>query len=310
METSEVSSILPGPLTTIPGKTVGSWLDEYAAEIRSRAYHPHTVGNKLTTISHVRELWGDHMLKTLRPKDIQEKLVHLTAGHSSMAQRVLSELRSALSSAVVNGQVDSNPAIHVKMPRHQVLRARLSLEQWSAGAEKARSHRQRWVYPLFVLALVTAQRRADLAKMRFSDIVDGSLRVEQQKKAGKPLGARVAIPLNLRLNSIGMSVGDAVELCGFCGRPGSTLLRRAGGGDIEESSLSARVHECFVSALGEEAFHKYEWPSLHEFRSLGARLYRSQGVDVQTLLGHKNSEMTSLYLNDRGLSAQEWRVVH
>jgi integrase len=43
---------------------------------------------------------------------------------------------------------------------------------------------------LLLLALVTGQRRADLAKMRFSDIVVDEagaqyLRVEQQKEAGK-----------------------------------------------------------------------------------------------------------------------------
>ncbi len=51
------------------------------------------------------------------------------------------------------------------------------------------------------------------------------------------------------------------------------------------------------------------WPSLHEVRSLSARLYSAQGVDVQTLLGHKYPEMTSLYTDDRGLSAKDWKRV-
>lgn len=52
-----------------------------------------------------------------------------------------------------------------------------------------------------------------------------------------------------------------------------------------------------------------EWPSLHEVRSLSARLYKEQGIDIQTLLGHKNSEMTAIYEDDRGLSAKEYKKV-
>lgn len=57
------------------------------------------------------------------------------------------------------------------------------------------------------------------------------------------------------------------------------------------------------------AHQQHEWPSLHEIRSLSARLYRAEGIDVQTLLGHKDPEMTSIYLDDRGLSAGAWRRV-
>lgn len=44
-------------------------------------------------------------------------------------------------------------------------------------------------------------------------------------------------------------------------------------------------------------------------RLLSARLYRAQGIDVQTLLGHKDPEVTSMYLDDRGLSAKNWKRV-
>lgn len=40
---------------------------------------------------------------------------------------------------------------------------------------------------------------------------------------------------------------------------------------------------------------------------LPVRLYRSQGIQTQHLLGHKNQEMTDKYNDDRGLSAAEWK---
>lgn len=87
------------------------------------------------------------------------------------------------------------------------------------------------------------------------------------------------------------------------------LLRKAGGGRLEESSLSIRFAECIRSVCGETAYQAAEWPSLHEVRSLSARLYSEQGIDVQTLLGHKHAEMTDLYRDDRGLSAGVWKRV-
>lgn len=53
-------------------------------------------------------------------------------------------------------------------------------------------------------------------------------------------------------------------------------------------------------------------PSLHECRSLAARMYDAQGVrDVQTLLGHSHASMTDLYKDDRGLDRRHgrWKIV-
>jgi integrase len=43
--------------------------------------------------------------------------------------------------------------------------------------------------------------------------------------------------------------------------------------------------------------------TFHEQRSLAERLYKSQGVNTQTLLGHKTQSQTDRYHDDRG---KEW----
>lgn len=111
------------------------------------------------------------------------------------------------------------------------------------------------------------------------------------------------------MDAIGMTLGDVIEHCRGSAKPGNTLLRKAGGGAIEESSLSARFHETIVAVLGGASHQLYQWPSLHEVRSLSARVYHAQGVDVQTLLGHKHAEMTEVYKDDRGLSRDNWKRV-
>jgi len=85
--------------------------------------------------------------------------------------------------------------------------------------------------------------------------------------------------------------------------------RKANGKPIEMSSLSARFREQIVAVCGPDAYKQFEWPSLHEVRSLSARTYIVEGMRpevVQTLLRHKHQEMTQVYLNDRGLSAADW----
>lgn len=302
------------PVQVPDQRTVGEWLGHFEQILAERNYVDQTRKNHRACVAHIKRLWGDRVLAELRPHEITVGLRSFLPEHSATARRVLAELRDAYTEAVANGWIDQNPAVPVKAPPHHVIRQRLTFEVWQAMRRLAQAGPQRWLESLLLLGVVTGQRRGDLDKMRFDDIVTGDdgalyLRVEQEKKAGKPIGARIEIPLALRLDAIGMTVGDVVEHCRHSAAPGPYLLRKAGGGRLEASSLSARFHECIVTVCGPDAYKLYEWPSSHELRSLSARLYFAEGKDPQTLLGHSHHEMTELYLNDRGLSAGQWRRV-
>lgn len=49
-------------------------------------------------------------------------------------------------------------------------------------------------------------------------------------------------------------------------------------------------------------------PSFHEQRSLASRLYKEQGLNVKTLLGHKTDAMSEEYADDRGLDWKKLQV--
>lgn len=298
-------------------RTMGQWLTVHLQQLREKGYQAQTIKNRTSNIAHLRRLWGDRVITAIKPHDVATGLRTFTASESSKASRVLSELRDAFAEAIAAGWAETNPAMPIKRPVHKVMRARLKWEVWQAMRQLAQTGPQRWVESMLLLALVTGQRRADLAKMRFSDIVmddEGQqcLRIEQQKQAGKGYGARVEIPLSLHMDCIGMTVGDVIEHCRQSAKPGPTLLRKANGKPIEMSSLSARFCEHIKAVLGDKDPGMHRRPSLHETRSLSARTYVAQGLDpkvVQTLLGHSELEMTELYLNDRGLSRHEWKRV-
>ena len=318
------AKVLPGAAPDIAPQTVPAaaplaptlddWLVTYRQIVADRGYAPQTVKNRRATLKHVTSLWGARPIAAIKPHEIAAALKPLSP---STACRVLAELRDVYVEAVANGAADANPAAHVKPPRHPGLRERLTFEVWSAMRLLSRASPQRWVESMLLLALVTGQRRGDLAKMAFSDIVADDqgrqyLRVEQQKKAGKPCGARVEIPLSLRMDAIGMTVADVIEHCRQSAKPGPTLLRTACGRAIETSSLSARFHEHLEAVAGPDRYERFHAPSLHEVRSLAARTYIAQGLSreqVQTLLGHAHGEMTDLYRDDRGLTAGSWKRV-
>lgn len=297
------------PQPEVVGPTIAEWLPTFKRIVAERGYKPQTIKNRGAAQKHIQALWGVRPLRALKPFEIASRLKSLSP-HT--AGRVLFELRDLYNEAIANDEADTNPAAHVKAPPSPGLRKRLTLETWKAMLLRSKASRQRWVYPMLLLAMATGQRRGDLAKMRFSDVVDGHLRVEQLKKARKKIGARLAIPLSLRLDATGMTLGEVIETCREAGPPGETLLRTRSGGPIEPSSLSARFSEHLRAEIDEAAYKRYERPSLHEVRSLSARTYIAEGMapaTVQTLLGHKHEEMTQVYLDDRGLTEAEWKTV-
>ena len=288
-------------------RTLNEWLVIYEGLLAQRGYDPQTIKNRRSNLVHVRRMWGDKPLREIKPRHISDALQPMLPERASTARRICDELRDIFLEAVANDWCDVNPVLNIRKPQGKVKRKRLSLEIWSGMRDLAQTHRQGWVLPMLLLSLVTAQRRADLGKMKFDDVWDGHLHIEQQKKAGKDYGARVALPLTLRLNVVGVTLGEVIETCRAYAPVGPTLLRKSDGKPIELSSLSTRFNELIRSVEGAAAYRDREWPSLHEVRSLSERLYRQQGIQTQHLLGHKNQEMTDKYNDDRGLSAADWK---
>jgi integrase len=291
------------------GETLADWLVTFRAILKDRGYSAQTLKNRGTCINYIDAQLGARPLRAIKPHEVAT-LLKKCSPHK--AGRVLMELRDVYVEAIANGSAETNPAAHVKKPASPGIRKRLTLETWQAMFAKSKQSQQQWLPLMLLLGLHTGQRRADLAKMRFDDVVDGHLRVEQQKKARKKIGARLAIPLTLKLKATGLTLGQVIELCKTAGKPGATLLRQTNGRPIEMSSLSARFRELIVAVCGPDAYKQFEWPSLHEVRSLSARTYIAEGMPpatVQTLLGHAHAEMTAIYLNDRGLTEAEWKTV-
>ena len=281
-------------------------VQHYKAVLATRSLNPKSVNNKVSALRYLEAVFDGRTVDSIRPFEVARLVREIhNAGKQVTSRQVLSVARDIFNEVLLEGWNDINPALHVKRPQAPVRRRRLTLDQFLAIHDYLRAHAPPWAPVSLRLALVTAQRRSDLVRMRSEDVHDGHLFVDQHKT-----GARIAIPLALRLDALNCTVGDVVEeALRYQPLDNSLLLRTAArpGRRLHPQTVTFRFWKARV-ALGVHT-GPGDPPSLHEIRSLSERLYRAQGVDTQTLLGHRRPQMTDLYNDDRGLTARQWKYV-
>jgi integrase len=231
------------------------------------------------------------------------------------AAKIRNRLVDIYRDAIENGlvEVGKSPVESVLKPKSDVKRTRLTLDDFKAILAEARKERvDCWIANAMELALMCGQRREDIAKMKFEDIKDGYLLVEQSKgKEGKR--AKLRIPLGLRLDAMGMTLEDVLKKCRdqVLSKNVIHLVRKTGNVEPGTAPKSGTLSIKFAHFRDKA---KLTIPvgrtpaSFHEIRSLAARLYTEEyGQDfAQALLGHKSGKMTSLYRDVRG---REWTEI-
>jgi integrase len=248
-------------------------------------------------------------LPAVETAHIAAHLIDLTENSgpaSALAVRI--RLADAFRMAETQGLIPkgSNPVTSTYTPSKHVKRERLSLDQFNAIRAKA----PHWLKNAMDLALVTAQRREDVANMKFSDFYDGHLHVVQGKGGG---ATRLRIAGATRLSAVGMSIESVIKGCRdhvlspyIVHHIAKVNQVHAGAGvtinGISNAFQRAREAAEILPAEGRTP------PSFHEIRSLAERLYRDEyGAEfAQAILGHKHASMTAKYDDMRG---QGWDVV-
>jgi integrase len=222
----------------------------------------------------------------------------------NMRSRLSDIFRWAETQGVI--EVGKNPVAATFSPGYKVKRERLSLEQFWAIHE----HASVWAKNAMMLALVTSQRRDDIANMRFADYKDGYLHVAQGKSGGE---TKLQIDGAITLAKVGVSVAEAVAACRdlivsrhlvhYTER--STMAKP---GDMVRGPIISVAFQRAREKAGIEAVEGRTPPTFHEIRSLSERLYREEfGAEfAQAMLGHKSAQMTSKYDDLRG----GWKAIN
>ncbi|MEB2304716.1 site-specific integrase [Citrobacter braakii] len=300
-------------IATSKGKaiTTVTWLQRYwkiqEERFASGDIKENTYKQKAKPVALLKERAGMKLISSVDVRDIAQILEeYLSAGQPRMAQVVRSVLIDVFKEAQHYGEVPPghNPALATKQPRRKITRQRLSLEEWQKIFDIADKKHQ-YMGNAMLLALVTGQRLGDISKMKFSDIWDDHLHIEQEKT-----GSKLAIPLSLRLNAINWSLRDVVARCrDYAVSPYLVHFFRATSQAERGAQVKANTLTMNFSKARDQV--EIDWgdgtpATFHEQRSLSERLYNEQGVDTRKLLGHKTQQQTDKYHDDRG---KEWQKV-
>ncbi|ULH13092.1 phage integrase Arm DNA-binding domain-containing protein [Serratia marcescens] len=277
--------------------TLTEWLERYEIILQRRNLAANTYKVRAGHIKTIRAKMGDMVLSKITTRHIAEFLEPwIMEGKKTMAGTLRSVLSDIFREAIVEGRSSVNPVGPTRAPKVEVTRERL---QWTTykPTREAAEQQPAWFSLAMDLALVTGQRREDIALMRFSNIYDDRLHITQIKT-----GAMIAIPLSLTLNSAGLKLSTVIDRCRLVSR--CDYLVSAG---IRKNSPDGSVHpdsltKGFVKARNNSGIAFSENPpTFHEIRSLAGRLYeKEKGKDfAQKLLGHKSEKMTEKYLDVR-----------
>jgi integrase len=261
-----------------------------------------TFKQKSSPLKVLEEFFGQRKMDEITVKDIVSVLDdYKERGHNRMGQIFRKVSIDVFLEAQQVGEVPAgfNPALASKKPHVKITRQRLTLDEWMLifnAAEKDNYFLQRGMQ----LAILTGQRLSDICHMKFTDIKEGYLCIEQSKT-----GFKLAIPLELRCNALGVSLGEVISSCRdkilspYLLHHHHAKGKAKRGGMVKPATLTVAFSKARDSV-------EYEWekngtaPSFHEQRSLSERLYREQGIDTQVLLGHSSVIMTNKYNDTRG----------
>lgn len=287
--------------------TLAQWISQYEAILAKRDLARETLAGSNRRLKLVAESLGHLQVQAVATRHIAGYLSGLSETPRTQ-QATRSLLLDLFREAIAAGWCKDNPVEPTRSERVATQRGRLSLDAFKAIHTWSLANQPAWATRAMELAIVTSQRRGDIAVMQFASVKDSRLLVAQQKSGGS---TKVSIPLSLRLDEMGWTLGDVIGRCrdNVVSRylvHHSTPTGRARAGDkIRDMTLGQAFAEA-RDAAGVTVAGKTP-PTFHEIRSLSARLYSEQGnVNVQALLGHKSESMTAVYCDPRG---DEWIMV-
>jgi hypothetical protein len=266
-----------------------------------------TAGVKQSTLDHrkyrdraIEKELGHIQCMDLTTKHIAELLEKYEAeGKAQWAVSVRTRLKQMCRRGKALGWMKENPADDTERAKVKVQRRRMTLEEFRATFETAPEVAP-YLQNAMLLAIISGQDLSTIATWERSFTVDGHAVLTRGKT-----GARIAIPLEIRLNVIDMSLADVIARCRATGVVSKYLIHHvkhnnavSKGSKVKTKSISDK----FRLARNLAGIDDAAAPTFHELRSLSKRLYLEQGgVDTKALLGHKSDATAALYADSRGL---------
>jgi hypothetical protein len=294
------------------GKSWGEWLKTYEPILLTgkgdKELAPNTLKAYRRELRLAASLFDQSTAASaITTADIIAEIDKLTAaGKMNTAHGIRAHLHESFRHMVMRDWRKDNPVEAIDRIKVRVKRARLSFDVFMKIYEAETTV---WAKNAYALALVSSQAREECVSALFKDFHDGAWWCDRQKS-----GARIILPLELRLDCFGLSLGDVYKQCRGTGvlskhliHQTKTRYRSPAGAPIAADTISSHFTATLESL-------QLDWggkdpPTFHEIRSLSGRLYKQEGrVNPQELYGHADEKTTEIYLDDRS-GKREWLKV-
>lgn len=292
--------------------TLRAWFDDWIARV-GLTLAAKTIKNHQSAMRELLATCGHIPMCDITTTMIADVLrTYADSGRVRMAELIRATAQEVFRAAEVHGHIKAgaSPVTATATQKSKVARMRLTLEDF---LKIHAAQKKPWAKRSMELALVSAQRRGDVAAMQRAHIIDGHLQVDQRKSGGETM---LGIPLSLRLDAVGWNLKDVIASCRSAGLLTPHLVHHRTGGGHYDAGAPVDVDtlsEAFAKArdLAEIPVEDGRTPAtFHEIRSLAIRLYQAQyGQEfAQTLAGHKNLKTTLLYADPRNSEAKRIMV--
>lgn len=286
-----------------PGDTIADLLKKMptagvkASTVEHRKYRDRFIENKIGTVQ-CADLTTKHIADMLEAIEAEGKM--------QWAVQIRSRMKALCRRGMALGWMTVNVADQTDRAKVVVKRKRMTLEVFNKTLEKAPGVAP-WLPNAMLLALVSGQDLSTVGTWERSAQQDGHAVLTRGKT-----GVTIAIPLELRLDVIGLSLSDVIARCRSTGVVSKYLIHHIRpnvnaprGSKIKPKTISAK----FLEARKLAGYEAEDDPTFHEIRSLCKRLYMQQGgIDTKALLGHLSDGTAAIYANSRGLEPLKVKI--
>lgn len=243
-----------------------------------------------------RKALGNKSLDTITIRDIAEFLDPMTPRSANQTRKILVDV---FNHAAAKGLVQDNPAASTIARIEKKSRQRHTVE----GLAKIREAAPVWLQNAIDLALVTAQRREDIVRMRFEDIRDGYLYVVQEKTKKSTDAGWLRMQVTPQLQAIITRCRDEIASPFLIHRRPAAInpkyrKSKAHWTEVSCEMLTRAFKEARDVAKPYPKLSDAEQPTFHEIRALAVHLYKRDGKDAQRIAGHADEKMTKNYAKD------------
>ena len=279
-------------------RTLGKWMDLFI-EIRQK---DNLSDDTMAAYNHkskiIKEQLGTRFITEISVEDIAQ---FLNAYPPAQSNAYRSFLKNAFKYAISRGWCKNNPAEATIRKTNEVERKRLKIEEFNLILTKAPKNLQLAMR----LALLTLQRRHDIANMQFRHIKEGYLYVIQHKTEKHGEAAHLRIKVTPQLQEVISECRDRTFSRYLIHQVKNRGTSKAGD-QVALKYLTDRFRQARNETGLFDDIPTLQRPTFHEIRALGAYLYRKQGINPGPLLGHSSQKTTQIYLDRHEI---EWTEV-